>query len=243
MAITFVGAGAIAANATTASQSISCHANTLTDDILICQLLSRDDVANTISPPDGTWTEVFTQDNNDGGGSNEGHQYAAFWKRATTGGAQSFTFTKATDDNLCFAGVISAWRGCKTSGSPIDATAVGITETTAQSANVSFPAFDPTSTTVHVVYLSYYNNETTGFSAAMSNDTNPDCTIRYQLGTSEGSDCGLACTSGDNDGSSIASRTWNSNLSGLNDDINTGVVFALVEQGAVVGRSFGVIIG
>jgi hypothetical protein len=225
VAITFVGAGALAGNATTTSQSIDCHASTLADDILICQLINKSVTANTISAPDGTWTEVITQEVNDCTTAADDHEYALFWKRATAGGTQSFTFTKATDDNVLFAGVISSWRGAVTSGSPLDGTAAARTETAGAADNVSFPAYDPTETSVHVIYMAYYGNDLTTFAAAMSNDTNPDCTTRYDLESSTGNDCSLACTSGDNDGANVAARTW---ASGSTTDAgSTGVVFAL----------------
>jgi len=35
-----------------------------------------------------------------------------------------------------------------------------------------------------------------------------DCTTRYVVESSAGNDCTLCCTSGNNDGTNIASRTW-----------------------------------
>ena len=230
MAVTFVGAGALAGNATVATQAISCHASTLTDDILICQLINKSVTANAFTPPDGTWSAVITTEVNDCTTAADDHQYGLYWKRATAGGAQSFTFTKATDDNVLFAGVISAWRGALTSGSPLDATVAVRTETAGAADNVTFPAFDPTSTVAHVIYMAYYGNDLTTFAAAMSADTNPDCTKQYDLETGTGNDASLACTSGDSDGTAIASRTWAS--ASTADAGNTGVVFALVAQPA-----------
>ena len=192
MAVTFVGAGALATSATLASINISSHANTAIGDILICQLINKSVTANAFSPPDGTWTAVITTEVNDCTTAADDHQYGLYWKRATAAGVQAFTFTKAVDDNVLFAAVISAWRGAKSTGSPLDATAAVRTETAGAADNVSFPAYDPTSTSVHVIYMAYYGNDLTTFAAAMSADTNPDCTTRYDLESSTGNDCSLA---------------------------------------------------
>jgi hypothetical protein len=228
MAVTFVGAGAIAGNATLATQAIGTHANTAVGDILICQLINKSVTANAFSPPDGTWTAVITTEVNDCTTAADDHQYGLYWKRADAAGANNHTFSKAVDDNVLFAGVISSWRGAKASGSPIDATAPARTETAGASANVTFPAFDPTETSVHVIFMAYYGNDLSTAAAAMSADTNPDCTVRYDLETGTGTDATLACTSGDNDGSNIASRTWG--FAPTANAGNTGVVFALVAE-------------
>ena len=221
MAISFVAAGAIAVTITVTTQAIT--APTLAaNDIMIACLINRSGTANVISAPDGTWTEII-QGTTAGGVGN--HQYAVFWKLASAGDSgASFTFTKATDDNVSFGGMISAWRGCV--ASPIDATPAGVTEAGADTENVSFPAFDPTETDVEVVFIAFYGDNGTTFAAAMSADTNPDCTIRWDLEDNTGQDFSIACTSGMNDGSNIAARTWASN-SGTNAN-NAGVVFALV---------------
>jgi hypothetical protein len=224
MAVTFIGAGALAVNATVATQAIATHASTAIDDILIAQVINKGTAANAISPPDGTWTEIIDAFND--ATTTGDHQYALFWKKATVAGAASHTFTKATDDNSTFGGVISSWRGAEIVGTPLDPTAVGATATVANADNVSFPAYDPTRTNSHIIFMAFYGDDLTTFAAAMSGDTNPDCTIRYDLESSTGTDCTLACTSGDTtDGANIASRTWAS--ASTADAANTGVVFAL----------------
>jgi hypothetical protein len=95
----------------------------------------------------------------------------------------------------------------------------------AASDNITFPAFDPQGVETHVVFMGFYGNDLTTMNAAMSADTNPDCTTRYDLETSSGNDCTLACTSGLSDGSNIASRTWAS--ASTTDAGSTAVVFGL----------------
>jgi hypothetical protein len=231
MAVTFVGAGAIAGNNTLATQNLTSHANTAVGDLLIAQVINKSVTANTVTPPDGTWFTIIATEVNDCTTAADDHQYSLFGKFATVAGAQAYTFTKATDDNVLFAGVLSTWRGVD-ADFPLDDTAAARTETAGAADNVSFPAYNPTRTNVHVVYMAYYGNDLTTFAAAMSNDTNPDCTTRYDLESSTGNDCGLACTSGDNDGSNVASRTWAS--AATTNAGNTGVVFAL-RAAAVAG--------
>ena len=220
MAITFVAAGALAFNDTVTSQAIV--APTLqANDIMIACVQSSSGTSNVISAPDGTWAQVFQGWNS---GGNWGMQYSVWWKEASAGDSgASFTFTKATDDNRTFGGMISAWRGC--AASPLDATAAAATETSVAE-DVTFPAFNPTATDVEVLFVAFYGQDLTTFAAAMSNDVNPDCTIRWDLeGNASIQDFSIACTSGNNDGSNIASRTWASNST--TNEANTGVVFAL----------------
>jgi hypothetical protein len=226
MAVTFQAAGA-ALNTNISITTLGIVAPACAaDDILIAAVMGKAATGNTISPPDGSWTEII-QDENDCTTAGDDHRFALFWKRAVGGDSgATFNFTKATDDNLLFTGVISAWRGAVTSGSPLDATAAAATKTAGAADNVSFPAFDPTETDSHIIYVAFYGNDATTFAAAMSGDTNPDCTTRFDLETANGTDGTIACTSGDTtDGSSIAARTWASNSTV--DAGNSGVVFAL----------------
>lgn len=222
--VSFVAAGSLATNIT--NQTLAVVAPTHQEnDILLAQIINKA-LTVAISPPDSTWTQLY-QANGDCTTAADDHRAAIFWKRATsTSSGATFNFTKASGTVL-FAGVISAWRG-GSRGNPIDATAVGATVTAAANDNISFPAFDPTSAEAHVIFMGFYGNDATTMSAAMSNDVNPDCTTRYDLETNAGNDCTLCCTSGDNDGSNIAARTWAT--SSTTDAGSTGVVFALIPQ-------------
>jgi hypothetical protein len=215
--VTYVGNGALAATTASASQALA-QPTCSVGDILIAFVFTNGAAQNTISPPDGTWTQIIQDDN-----SNQ--ESAIFWKTATatTG---NHTFSKATNDGSVFGGVIAAWTG-QDSSNPIDTTAANAHHETSFADNVTFNAFDPTSTNAHVIFAAFYANDLTIFAAAMSSDTNPDCTTRFDLETSVGSDFTVAVTSGDTmDGSNIASRTWASNST--SDAGSTGIVFALV---------------
>ena len=226
--VTFVAAGSFAGNITVATQAITapaCQAY----DILIAAVINKSVTANAVTPPDATWTAVIATEVNDCTTAADDHQYSLYWHRATAADSgAAFTFTKATDDNVLFGGVMVAYRGAVTAGSPLDATAAARTETAGATDNVTFPAYDPTSTNNRTIFVAYYGQDVTTFAAAMSADTNPDCTKDVDVESSLGTDCSIAITSGTNDGASIASRTWAA-VAGTTSG-NTGVVFALVAQ-------------
>lgn len=238
----FQAAGALATNVVNQTLPLVAPA-CQEDDILIAQVINKA-LTVAISAPDATWTQLY-QANADCTTAADDHRASLFWKRATSASSgATFNFTKASGTVL-FAGVLSAWRGCKVKSTPIDVTPVGATVTVGASDNVSFPAFQPTADEVHAIFFAFYGNDLTTFGAAMSADTNPDCTKRYNVESSAGNDCSLACTSGDNDGSNIASRTWAS--ASTADAGSTGVVLALVAEpvlpnnyrGASVGNNMG----
>jgi len=226
MTYAYVGNGALAVNNTTATLPVVAPTGLNDDDILLCQLINKSVTANAFTPPDASWAAVIATEVNDCTTAADDHQYGLYWRRAkATDSGATFNFTKATDDNLLMAGVISAHRGCKRSGSPLNATAAARTETVGAADNVTFPAHDPAGTNCVVLFMAYYGQDVTTFAAAMSADTNPDCTTRYDLESATGNDCSLACTSGTNDGTAVGSRTWAS--AATTDAGNTGVVFAM----------------
>jgi hypothetical protein len=139
----------------------------------------------------------------------------------------SFTFTKASDDNVVFGGVISAWRGHNQSG-PIDASAPTIFERTTNNENVDFLDFDPTSPDIEVVLVAFYGDNVTDFSTAPAG-SNPALTTRVDVETSEGTDCSIAICSGPSDGAATGNRSWVSNSAA--NGCSTGVIFALVNAG------------
>lgn len=227
MAYTFVGAGTPAESATVASIGVVAP-TVAVGDFLLAVIINKA-LANVISAPAG-WTSI-SQDQVDCTTGTEDFRYALFYRVAQSGDSgATFTFTKVTDDNVLFYGIIGAWRGADTT-TPLDVTAVGVTKTTTANANVSFPAFDPTSTDAHVIYVACYSQDLTAFAAAMSNDVNPDCTTRWDVETPTTNDFSIACTSGDSNGAAIASRTWASGASATAG--NVGIVFALQAPAAV----------
>ena len=235
---TFVAVGALATNVTTASMPITAPTLAVNDIMIAC--LINKALGNVISPPDGTWTQII-QDDTDCTIANDDHRFAIFWKRAVSGNSgAAFTFTKATDDNLLFAGIISAWRGCVATGNPIDGGAVS--KTAGAIDNVSFPAITTVNPNELVLFVAFYGQDATTFAAAMSSDVNPGCTLRFDQENSGGTDCTIACTSGPlTDAGTVAARTWASNAT--TDAGSAGVVFGLISSLASGGTVFELTVG
>jgi hypothetical protein len=222
MAVSYVASSSSYAVSSTTNLDIVAPA-CQRDDILIAMVINKA-LTIAIVKPDATWTQIY-QANGDCTTAADDHRAAIFWKRATVSDSgATFRFTKASG-TVQFAGAISAFRGCHASATPMDSTAVGATVTAGANDNVAFPAFDPTDTDNMTVFVAFYGNDTTTFAAAMSNDTNPDCTVQFDFESATGNDSSMAMCCGTNDGSNIAARTWAS-ASGT-DAGSTGVVFAL----------------
>jgi hypothetical protein len=184
-------------------------------------------LANTISAPDGTWTQVI-QNENDTSVAGQDHTAAIFWKLASAGDSgASFTFSKASDDNVVFGGFIAVWRGVNTS-TPIDATAPTVFERTTSNDNVDFLDLDPTSTAVEVVLVAFHADDAVDFSTPPTG-TNPTLTFRAEEETNIGTDCAIAICSGSNNGAATGNRAWPSNSAA--NAASSGVMFALVAAG------------
>ena len=217
MAISYVTVGSIVVNSTTTTLTLTAPACNV-DDILIATLIGKDNIDH--SPPDGTWTEIGTQTNN-----TTAMTTSQWWKRATESGG-NFNFTKATDNNIFFAGVISAWRGCKTTGSPIDATTPTVSNN-ASSDTVTYATFNPTETDAYVVAIGIYANDLT--TAGSISGTDPTFTNRFDIETSTGSDCSFFAYSGTSTGAATGARSHSTTSSA--DAINQGWLFGLIVQG------------
>jgi len=213
MAVGFVNAGAIAADATTTNLAITAPVCS-SGDILIACISGRNN--QVVSPPDGTWTSILEV--------NHGSTYrvSLFWRRATGSGG-SFTFTKPVDDNLLNCGVIAAFSGCLASGSPIDAT------TPSQSLNatadtVSYADFNPTETAAYVVAVGFYKDDVT--TAGSIAGTDPALTLRWDVETGTGADGSIFGYSGSSSGVATGARS-HTTTSAI-DAISVGIMFGLI---------------
>lgn len=212
MAVQHQATGSAVANATTATLTLVAPA-CAADDILIAHIVGKDNLDFT--PPDGTWTPIVEANNT------TAQRVSLFWKRATGSGG-SFNFVKSSDNNILCFGVISAWRGCITTGSPIDATAPS--ESPNASADpVAYAAFNPAAA-CHVVAMGAYNNDLT--TAGSISGTNPTFANVYDVETGTGTDASLFCYSGDSDGADTGARSHATTSSA--DAISFGVMFGLV---------------
>ena len=222
MAVTFVAAGALAANATTTTLNIVAPSLSV-DDIMVVAILNKDNQA--ITSPTG-WTN-FVEVNN-----TTAQRLTLAWKRAVDGDSgATFAFTKPSDNNTLFCGVISAWRGAVTTGSPIDAT-TPTTSANASGDTVTYADFDPAETTGHCVAIGVYNDDNT--TAGSISGTNPTLTNRWDLETLTGTDGSIFGYSGDSDGAATGGRTHSTTSSA--DAINIGCLFGLIAAPPASGR-------
>lgn len=219
MAVTFGTVGSIAVNSVDAFVDViapSCNI----DDILICVLLGKDNL--THSAPDGTWTSIGTQTNN-----TTGMTTSHWWKRAVSGSSgATFRFTKSADNNVFFAGLISAWVGAVKTGSPIDTGTPTVNSTAVASDTVSYTDFDPVATDLTIIASGIYNDDLT--TVGTISGTNPTLTNRYDLETSTGTDCSMFGFSGESDGAATGNRSHST--SSMTDAINQGWLFGILPQ-------------
>lgn len=219
MAVTFNTVGAIAVDSLNAFVDVVAPSCSV-DDILICVLFGKDNL--THSAPDGTWTVIGTQTNN-----TTGMTTSHWWKRAVLGSSDAtFRFTKSADNNVFFAGLISAWTGAVVSGSPIDTGTPTINSTAVASDTVSYTDFDPVSTDLTIIASGIYNNDLT--TAGTITGTNPTLDNRYDLETATGTDCSMFGFSGVSDGAATGNRSHST--TSMADDINQGWLFGILPK-------------
>ena len=211
MAVSFIAAGALAANATTTTLPVvapSCNV----DDILIMAIYLDTDQVLTY-PAD--WTQFL-----DGNGTTNFECVA--WKRAVAGDSgATFNVTKPVDDNSLFAGVIYAFRGVAVNGSPIDSSTIQPNNTAATT--IAYPTLDPVVAS-HVVAVGVHQNLTTWNAIG---GTNPNLELRSDLETPVGADCSIVMCSGDSDGAATGTRSQTQNGTSVSSP-SVAAVFALI---------------
>lgn len=224
MAVLFSTVGSIAVNSADAFVDVVAPTCAV-DDILICVLLGKDNL--THSAPDVTWTAIGTQTNN-----TTGMTSSHWWKRAVAGSSgATFRFTKSADNNVFFAGVISAWTGAIRTGSPIDTGTPTVNSTAVASDTVSYTDFDPVSTNLTVIASGIYNDDLT--TAGTISGTNPTLDNRYDLETGTGTDCSFFAYSGLSDGTATGNRS--NTTTSMTDAINQGWLFGILPAVAETG--------
>lgn len=218
MAVAFQLAGALAANATTAALAVTGPVCAV-DDILIYAGMGKNN--QVVSAPDGSWTSFI-------GVNNTANQRATvMWKRAVAAdiGGISYAFTKPVDDNLLNIGVISAWRGCCLTGSPID-TATPTTSANALADAVTYATFDPAETVAFVVAIGFYNEDLT--TAGAIGGTDPTFANNWDLESATGTDGSCFGYSGPSSGAATGARSHTTTSTA--DAINIGVLFGLRQE-------------
>jgi hypothetical protein len=135
MAITQVGSATGAGTNGAATATVTKPTGVVNDDILLAFIARDAGTANVVTPPTG-WTLI--RDTNDGGGVTIG--MSSYWKRASGEGANYAWVFPGSDG----AALITAWRGCIGTGTPIDVNSGG--PTTGNSVNIDAPTLTPTLT-------------------------------------------------------------------------------------------------
>ena len=216
MAVAFRIAGALADNATTTTLPIVAPTtNVATDDIFVAVILGKDN--QTITVPDGTWTK-FVEVNN-----TANQRMTLAWKRVVPGDAgATFNFTKPTDNNILFCGVILCFSGCLTTATPIDAT-TPTTSANASSDTVTYADFNPAETAAFVVAVGGYNNDLT--TAGAISGTDPAFTNRLDVETNLGTDASIFAYTGSSSGAATGARSHST--TSTVDDVNLGILFGL----------------
>lgn len=224
MAVTFDQVGALATETFITTLNVVVPSGLDTGDILIITVLARDNQVHTLPSveTDGisAWANFVEVDNT------TGLRTTLAWARVTDGtnaSGNTVAITKPSDNNTLFAGVASSWKGCVTSGSPIDGT-TPTTSPNASSDTVTYATFDPTGTDVHVIAIGTYANDLT--TAGTISGTNPTLTNRFDLETAAGGDGSIFCYSGDtSDGAATGARSHSTTSTA--DAVNIGILFAL----------------
>jgi len=219
VAVAFNVVGALAANATTTTLNIVAPTFTDTDNknILLACILGKDN--QVITAPAG-FTK-FVEVNN-----TTAQRLTIAWKRAAPGDSgATFAFTKPTDNNILFCGVIGVFSGCLTSATPIDATAP-TTSANASSDTVTYADFNPTETAAYVVAVGVYNEDLT--TAGTIAGTDPTLTNRWDLETATGTDGSIFGYSGSSSGAATGARSHSTTSTA--DAINIGCLFGLIEE-------------
>lgn len=214
MAVSFVAAGAIVGTVTLPQLTIV--APTLAaDDIMVAAINAKDN--QVWSGPAG-WTK-FVEVNN-----TAAQRCTLFWKRAVAGDSgASFVFTVPINNNITYQGMISAWRGCITTATPIDATAP-TTSANALSDTVTYATFDPTETAAWVVATGFYNEDLTTAGAIAGTD--PTFVNNWDLEDATGTDASIFGYSGSSTGAATGARSHTT--TSMADAINVGVLFGLI---------------
>jgi hypothetical protein len=221
MAVAWRINGALAANATITSLSITAPAaGVIPGDIFIAFCLSKSD--QIVDPPIAGWTAVEIA------GDLISQELSIYWHRVVAGDpGASFIFTKEFDDNILMCGFIAAFSGCLLVGNPIDAGAPS-SSLNASSDTVTYASFDPAETDAFVVAAASYNEDQTAAGAVSGID--PTFTLRADLETAVGTDASMFMSTGPSDGAATGARTQAANS--VIDAINIGVLFGLVAEPA-----------
>ena len=216
-------------NATTLAPAIPAYTYASGDFHLL--LVQKNATGFTFTVPAG-WDQVVQNDHDPASGRE--HCIGA-WVTPAVDGDQASTVTVTLSAANAFtvtAAKIVTLSGGNTSGL-LDATAASVMENE-PSDNVTFGAFDPTSTDITLVALAFMAEDATTLAASFGT---PTFTNVSETETAAGTDLTIAVALAAGDGSAVSSgNTWASNST--LDNASTGVLFAIVNDGGGGGAEF-----
>lgn len=215
MAVTFQAVGSLAQQG---SDTLPITAPSLAaDDIMVAQIMETAGSHAMSSAPSG-WAALHAA--NIASGSARAYLY---WKRAVGGDSgASFSWTSGGATQL--SGVISAWRGCITGSSPIDATAPSVQTNTSATDQIDYADFDPTESSAWVVAMGFYKDDAT--TAGAISGTDPIFVNNYDL---ESATFGISFFAYSGSSTGAATGTRSHVTTSTTDAINQGVLFGLVQ--------------
>lgn len=220
MPVNFQAVGAIAVNSTTVTLPLVAPA-LLSEDIMIAVLIGKDNIDH--QAPDASWTEIGTQTNN-----TTLMTTSLWWKRASAADSgATFNFTKTTDNNVFFAGIITVWRNALNLGDPMDP-ATPTVSNNASSDTVTYATFTPARTDVTIIAIGIYANDLITALGTIAG-TNPTLTVRFNIETSTGTDCAFFGFSGQSVGGA-ATGARSHTTGSTADAINQGWLFGVIAE-------------
>lgn len=224
MGVAFQAVGSLAQSG---AATVTITAPTLVaDDIMIAQVMETAGTHAITSIPAG-WTNFHEVSISAGV-----CRGTLCWKRAVLADSgATFDFTAGGASQM--SGVISAWRGCVTGVTPLDATAESVS-TNAVSDSITYADYNPTESNAFVVAIGFYDQNNT--TAGAISGTNPTFVNNYDLESATFS-ISFFCYSGASTGAATGARSHTT--SSTTDAVNQGVMFGFVAAPtAVVGRGY-----
>tara|TARA_R110000868_G_scaffold135380_1_gene347862 strand:+ start:319 stop:1026 length:708 start_codon:yes stop_codon:yes gene_type:complete len=220
VAVEFSAIGSITVTSTITNLALVAPTCT-NNDILIAVLIGKDNIDHQGASAD--WTEIGTQANN-----TINMTTSHWWKRAVAADSgATFTFTKTTDNNIFFAGVISCWKGALIGATPIDVS-TPTTSNNASSDTVTYADFTPTCPEVTIIASGIYADDNITALGTISG-TNPTLTNRYNVETGTGTDCAFFAFSGASVGC-VATGARSHTTTSTTDAVNQGWLFGLCPE-------------
>lgn len=224
MAIQFWAAGSPVAGVLTTLDLVAPTLNV--NDIIIAQISSNDNDA--VAAPDATWTSINELNNG------AGLRSSVFWKRAVSGSSGAtfqFTGLAGTTANM---GILTAYRGCKTFGSPIG----NITSSANVSADaVTYATLTPLENTSAIVACGFYGEDATTAGAITSTAPSSFANVVDEE-TPTGNDLSLFQYWGINNVGGATGALTHSTTSTA-DAVNNGVLFELLTEYGFGGTGSG----